>query len=185
MKRVLASGAAVAATLVIAACGSSGSGSSSTTSKPATTGTTVSVKSIGGMNVLVDSQGKALYAAQQESGSKLLCTMTACTSFWKPLTTTSSNPTAGSGAGKIGTIKRPDGTMQVTIGGKPVYTFAEDSPGKLGGNNFSDQFGGQHFTWHAILAGGKAASGSTSSGQSQSGGGYTSPSSSSGGPNGY
>ena len=181
MKRVLASGAAIAATLVLAACGSSGGGSTSTTSAPATTGTTVSTKSIDGMNVLVDSQGKALYTSDQESGSKLLCTMSACTSFWKPLTTTSSKPTAGSGAGQVGTVKRPDGTMQVTVGGKPVYTFAEDSPGKLGGNNFSDQFGGQHFTWHAILAGGKAASGSTGSGSSgQSGGGY-----SSGGPNGY
>jgi predicted lipoprotein with Yx(FWY)xxD motif len=180
MKRLLASGAAVAATLVLAACGSSGGGSTSTTSAPATTGTAVSVKSIDGMNVLVDSQGKALYAAQQETGTKLLCTMSACTSFWKPLTTTSSKPTAGSGAGTIGTVKRPDGTMQVTVGGKPVYTFAEDSPGKLGGNNFSDDFGGQHFTWHAVLAGGKAASGSTGSSSGQSGGGY-----SSGGPSGY
>jgi predicted lipoprotein with Yx(FWY)xxD motif len=180
MKRLLASGAAVAATLVLAACGSSGGASTSTTSAPATTGTAVSVKSIDGMNVLVDSQGKALYAAQQETGTKLLCTMSACTSFWKPLTTTSSKPTAGSGAGTIGTVKRPDGTMQVTIGGKPVYTFAEDSPGKLGGNNFSDDFGGQHFTWHAVLAGGKAASGSTGSSSGQSGGGY-----SSGGPSGY
>jgi predicted lipoprotein with Yx(FWY)xxD motif len=185
MKRVLASAAAVAATLALAACGSSGGGNASTTSKPATTGTAVSVKSINGMNVLVDSQGKALYAAQQETGSKLLCTMNACTSFWKPLTTTSSKPTAGSGAGKIGTIKRPDGAMQVTVGGKPVYTFAEDSPGKLAGNGFSDQFGGQHFTWHAVLAGGKASSGSASSGQGQSGGGYTSPAAPSGGPNGY
>jgi predicted lipoprotein with Yx(FWY)xxD motif len=180
MKRLLASGAAVAATLVLAACGSSGGASTSTTSAPATTGTAVSVKSIDGMNVLVDSQGKALYAAQQETGTKLLCTMSACTSFWKPLTTTSSKPTAGSGAGTIGTVKRPDGTMQVTVGGKPVYTFAEDSPGKLGGNNFSDDFGGQHFTWHAVLAGGKAASGSTGSSSGQSGGGY-----SSGGPSGY
>ena len=185
MKRVLASGAALAATLALAACGSSGGGGSSTTSMPASTGTAVSVKSIGGKSVLVDSQGKALYAADQESGSKLLCTMSACTSFWKPLTTTSAKPTAGSGAGKIGTVKRPDGAMQVTVGGKPVYTFAEDSPGKLAGNGFSDQFGGQHFTWHAILAGGKASSGSTGSGQGQSGGGYTTPSAPSGGPNGY
>lgn len=163
MKRVLASGAAIAATLALAACGSSGGGSSSTTSTAAT-GTTVSAKSIDGMNVLVDSQGKALYASDQESGSKLLCTMSACTSFWKPLTTSSSKPTAGSGAGKIGTVKRPDGTMQVTIGGKPVYTFAEDSPGKLSGNNFSDEFGGQHFTWHAVQAGGKTSSGGSGDG---------------------
>jgi predicted lipoprotein with Yx(FWY)xxD motif len=156
MTRLLAA-AAVAASLVLAACGGGGSSSSST---PAATSTTVAVKSIGGVgDVLVDSAGKALYSSNVEAGGKVMCTG-ACTSFWKPLTVGSGNPTAAGGAGKLSVIKRPDGTRQVALDGKPLYTFAQDAPGKVQGNGFSDDFGGRHFTWTAVLAGGKS-SGST------------------------
>jgi predicted lipoprotein with Yx(FWY)xxD motif len=156
MTRLLAA-AAVAASLVLAACGGGGSSSSST---PAATSTTVAVKPIGGVgDVLVDSAGKALYSSNVEAGGKVMCTG-ACTSFWKPLTVGSGNPTAAGGAGKLSVIKRPDGTRQVALDGKPLYTFAQDAPGKVQGNGFSDDFGGRHFTWTAVLAGGKS-SGST------------------------
>jgi predicted lipoprotein with Yx(FWY)xxD motif len=72
-------------------------------------------------------------------------------------------------------LKRPDGTAQVTAGGKPLYTFTEDAPGKVTGNGFKDAFGGTRFTWHAVLASGKAAGAPGTSGTS--GGGY--------GPGGY
>jgi predicted lipoprotein with Yx(FWY)xxD motif len=123
---------------------------------------TVAVKSIDGVgNVLVDSDGKALYASDVEANGKIACTA-GCTSFWKPLTTDTAKPAASSNAGKIGVIKRPDGSMQIAVGGKPVYTFSEDSPGKISGNGFTDDFGGKHFTWHAVLAGGKTSSGGSS-----------------------
>jgi hypothetical protein len=51
----------------------------------------------------------------------------------------------------------------------------DTGPGQLHGNNFSDQFGGQSFTWHAVTAsGGTATSGQPSSSPSYSyqGGGY-------------
>jgi predicted lipoprotein with Yx(FWY)xxD motif len=156
MTRLLAA-AAVAASLVLAACGGGGSSSTST---PAATSTTVAVKPVSGIgNVLVDSAGKALYSSNVEAGGKVMCTG-ACTSFWKPLTVGSGNPTAASGAGKLSVVKRPDGTRQVALDGKPLYTFAQDAPGKVQGNGFSDDFAGQHFTWTAVLAGGKS-SGST------------------------
>jgi predicted lipoprotein with Yx(FWY)xxD motif len=157
MKNLLAL-AALAAALGIAACGGGGSSSSSTT---APTSTTVAVKPVSGVgNVLVDSAGKALYSSNAEASGKVLCTG-ACTSFWKPLTVGSGTPTAAAGAGKLTVVKRPDGTRQVALSGKPLYTFAQDSPGKVQGNGFSDQFGGRHFTWTAVLAGGKSSSGST------------------------
>jgi predicted lipoprotein with Yx(FWY)xxD motif len=150
--------AAVAASLALAACGGGGSSSTST---PAGTSTTVAVKPISGLgNVLVDSAGKALYSSNVEAGGKVMCTG-ACTSFWKPLTVGSGNPTAASGAGKLSVIKRPDGARQVALDGKPLYTFAQDSPGKAQGNGFSDDFGGQHFTWTAVLAGGKSPGSTT------------------------
>jgi predicted lipoprotein with Yx(FWY)xxD motif len=77
-------------------------------------------------------------------------------------------PTAADGVGKLGTVKRPDGTMQVTAAGKPLYTFVQDSPGKVTGDGFSDDFNGQKFTWNAALAEGKSA-GSGSGGSNDSG----------------
>lgn len=159
----------VAVSLGVAACGGGGSSSSSTMPP---TSTTVAVKPVTGVgNVLVDASGKALYSSSAEAGGKVLCTG-ACTSFWKPLTVGSATPTAAAGAGTLGVIKRPDGTRQVALNGKPLYTFAQDTPGKVQGNGFSDQFGGHRFTWSAALAGGQSSSGSTTSTQPRNGYGY-------------
>jgi predicted lipoprotein with Yx(FWY)xxD motif len=156
VKRLLILGA-LAASLALAACGGGTGGGSSQPATPATATTTVAVKSIGGIgSVLVDSGGKALYSSDVEADGKVLCTG-ACTSFWKPLTQQSGTPTAPTGAGKLGVVRRPDGARQVTADGKLLYTFSEDAPGKVEGNGFSDDFDGRHFTWNAVLAGGKAA----------------------------
>jgi Secreted repeat of unknown function len=57
--------------------------------------------------------------------------------------------------GTFGSIKRPDGSRQLTYNGKPLYTFRlDDAPGQAHGNNFTDQFGGQTFRWHAATASG-------------------------------
>ena len=174
MKRLLLPGAALAASLAIAACGSSGDSSGSSTTS-AGTGMTVAVKSIDGVgNVLVDSAGKALYASDVEAGGKVMCTG-ACTSFWKPLTVGSGKPTAARDVGKVGVVSRPDGTKQITVDGKLLYTFTQDQPGKVDGNGFADDFDGRHFTWNAVLAGGNTASssgGGTSSTPSRNDYGY-------------
>jgi predicted lipoprotein with Yx(FWY)xxD motif len=158
MKRLLIPLPVLAASLLIAACG--GGSSSDSGAPPAATppsGGTVAVKSVSGTgNVLVDSSGKALYSADVERNGKVLCTG-ACTSFWMPLTTDSAKPTGSSSAGTLGVVKRPDGTMQVTAGGRPLYTFSQDSAGKVTGNGFADAFNGHHFKWTVVTAGGKAA----------------------------
>jgi predicted lipoprotein with Yx(FWY)xxD motif len=149
MIRLISSSAAIAATLALAACGGGGSSTSSTaTSSKASTS-----------DVVMDSAGMALYTPDQEASGKVACTG-ACTSFWKPASP-SSVPKSD---GKVGTITRPDGSKQATIGGKPVYTFVEDSKGKVKGDGFSDDFGGKHFVWHAVSAGGKASSSSSGGG---------------------
>ena len=159
---------AVAASLGLAACGGGGSSSSSTMPP---TSTTVAVKPVSGVgNVLVDSAGKALYSSNVETGGKVLCTG-ACTSFWKPLTVGAATPTAAAGAGKVTVVKRPDGTRQAALDGKPLYTFVQDAPGKVKGNGFTDDFAGQHFIWTAVMAGGKS-SGSTSTTPARNGYGY-------------
>lgn len=163
MKALLTTGAALFAAVAIAACGGTGGGSAAKGSN-----TTVSAHKIGGAGtVLVDSAGMALYSPAQEKGGKIVCTGS-CTSIWKPLTIASGKPT---GPGGLGIVKRSDGTRQVTAGGRPLYTFAQDQAGQATGNGASDSFGGHSFTWHVITsAGAPAAAGGGSS--SQGGGSY-------------
>jgi len=172
--------------LGLAACGGSSNSSDNTTaaaSMPVSNGgDTVSTKSISGTGtVLVDSSGDALYTNDQDSGMKVACTGS-CAAIWVPLMAPSSGkPTSSDQAvqAKLGVVKA-NGGSQVTWGGKPLYTFVQDSPGQVTGNGFMDQFDGTSFTW-TVASTGSVSSGanstSTSSGASNS--------SSSGGSGGY
>jgi predicted lipoprotein with Yx(FWY)xxD motif len=51
-----------------------------------------------------------------------------CATNWPPLLAPAGAPTAGAGVtGALATIKRDDGTDQVTYNGVPLYYFAGDS----------------------------------------------------------
>jgi predicted lipoprotein with Yx(FWY)xxD motif len=175
MKRLFTLGAAIAAAVALAACGSGGGSNDSATAAPNTSGATVSTMQIGGAGrVLVDSSGQALYRSSQEmAAGKVLCTG-ACNSFWQPLTASGGSPKGSSVAGKLGVVSRPDGGKQVTYKGTPLYTFTQDNAGEVTGDGFQDAFGGQHFTWHVVSAGNggssSAGSSSTSSGGSSGSG---------------
>ncbi len=165
-----------AAALALAACGSdnnSDNASGGTSGGTAGGGTdTVSVADVNGVgDVLVDSSGMALYAADQEANGQVLCT-DGCTSFWMPLEPGSGAPTAGPGVPALAEAERPDGTEQVTADGKRLYTFSQDSPGQVKGDGFEDDFNGQHLTWHVVRvdAGDAMTPGTTAPGSS--GGGY-------------
>jgi predicted lipoprotein with Yx(FWY)xxD motif len=152
----LAAGAAVG----LSACGGSSNNSSSSgsgASKSAGAGDTVSLKSVSGVGtVLVDSKGFALYSPDQERSGTIRCTGS-CTAVWVPLTLAKgvNSATAPSSLmSKLGTVMRPDGKTQVTFDGKPLYRFLPDgSPGKVTGNDASDQFSGRSFTWHVVSTG--------------------------------
>jgi predicted lipoprotein with Yx(FWY)xxD motif len=164
MKRLPISAAIIAAGLALGACGSSGGSNSSETSAstPASGSDTVSVEHVASVgDVLVDRNGMALYTPEQEASGMILCTG-ACESFWKPLQPGSGTPTAAAGVAHLAVITRPDGTKQVTDDGKPLYTFTEDSKGKVTGNDFSDDFSGQQFTWHAVMSDQSSGSSGTS-----------------------
>lgn len=181
MKTLIAPGMAAAAALAISACGSTASGgtpsgSVSNAAAPAARADTVAIHQLSGVGrVLVDSSDKPIYTPAQEAGGKILCA-SGCTAFWKPVAA-AGTPTAASGVGKLGVIKRPDGSMQVTDNGRPLYTFSEDSRGKATGDGFKDAFSGHRFTWHVVRAGGITTSAGASSAPA-----YTTPSSAS---NGY
>jgi predicted lipoprotein with Yx(FWY)xxD motif len=98
-------------------------------------------------NVLVDSQGRTVYLFEKDRGMSSSCTG-ACASIWPPVTA-SGKPNAGSGlsASRIALIKRSDGTMQVTYGGHPLYTYAGDAgPGDAKGEGLN-QFGAK---WYVL-----------------------------------
>ena len=163
MKSLLSSAAAVTALVAIAGCGGGGAAATG----PSATVTARQVTGAG--TVLVDAKGLPLYAPAQEKGGRIMCTGS-CTSIWRPLTISGGKP---SGPGGLGVVRRPDGTRQVTAGGRPLYRFAEDSAGKATGNGVMDAFGGHRFTWHVITAEGAPAKagGAAKSGGSSSGGG--------------
>jgi predicted lipoprotein with Yx(FWY)xxD motif len=158
MKRLMTTLAAVVAVLALAACGGSGydSSDSSPSSPAAQSGddtATVSVEELGDSGrVLVDSAGKALYTAEEEADSSVVCTGT-CTSFWIPLTIDGGAPSGNSLPSELGVVEREDGSRQVTFDEQRLYTFVEDEPGEVSGDGFSDAFDGQQFTWHVVSVG--------------------------------
>jgi predicted lipoprotein with Yx(FWY)xxD motif len=113
-------------------------------------------------NVVVDSHGIAVYTLSDETTKphhvKLTCTKASgCFAFWFPVTVHSASTklTAASGIkGKLGLLRR-NGFFQVTLGGKPLYTFKldENSSGKpVKGKTIGEgipSFGG---VWHVIVA---------------------------------
>jgi predicted lipoprotein with Yx(FWY)xxD motif len=153
--------------LTVAACGTS-----TPSAQSPTTSVTVSARSVEGQQVLVDQAGAALYVNDQD-GAQPRCVSSDCNAIWAPLTVPGgSRPTAGSGIqGTIATVRRPDGSSQVTLSGKPLYTFSFDhGAGRVTGNGQQDSFAGTNFTWHSVLASGQAlAPSSVGSGYS---GGY-------------
>lgn len=166
MKRLIILAAAIAATATLAACGSTGGDGSKTNASA------VSVKRIGDAgSVLVDSSGRALYASDQETRGKVLCTG-ACNSFWKPLTVSGGVPSDSSVTGKLDVVKRPDGARQLTYNGKLLYSFTQDRPGQVTGDGFKDAFGSQQFTWHVVHGGKSARSSGSGASAGQSSPGY-------------
>jgi predicted lipoprotein with Yx(FWY)xxD motif len=173
------SGLALAAGLLLAACGSSSnSATSASTAQPAANTThssseTVKTASSSLGTVLVDSNGMTLYHLSAEQGGKFICANSTCTGIWHPLTITAGSTPSGE-VGSLGTIKRPEGAIQVTYKGSPLYTFAQDrQPGETNGQGIKDVG-----TWSVITTGSAASSGGTQStapesgGTSESGGGY-------------
>jgi predicted lipoprotein with Yx(FWY)xxD motif len=164
--------AVLAATL--AACGSSspsGSGGAAATSA-ATSGpgssAAVMLKSANTSlgTVLTDARGFTLYWFAIDTPASSKCTGS-CTTYWPPVTGT---PQAASGVslpGRLGTITRPDGSVQATYNGHPLYTYSGDkSPGQTNGNKVNGSGG----LWYAMTV--TAGAGGGSSTAPSGGGGY-------------
>ena len=78
--------------------------------------------------IVVDGHGMTVYFYLKDvKGSGASNCTGGCLALWPAVTASSSTPQVAGVTGTIGSIKRDDGTMQVTIDGMPVYTYAQDS----------------------------------------------------------
>jgi predicted lipoprotein with Yx(FWY)xxD motif len=141
MRKAFARAALLAAlTVALAACGGNDDGASGTATPaaPATTtaqeasGATVAVASSSLGKILVDAEGRTLYAFTKDKGDQSACSGE-CATNWPALTGTA---TAGTGAqaSLLSTSTQANGTSQVTYDGRPLYYFAGDTkPGDTNG----------------------------------------------------
>ena len=112
--------------------------SAAATASAAAGGATIVAKSVGALGTVIvaSANGMTVYTFTQDvkDSGKSACTGD-CAATWPPLTVASGSPIAGDGAtGKLGTITRDDGTIQVTYNGKPLYFFKNDhAPGDANG----------------------------------------------------
>ena len=159
--------APIAMALLIAACG----GSNKTTSKsqasstPSTSPSAASSPSAGASSVAlittkhngklgtILAYGKkklTVYLFEADKGKHSSCTG-ACASVWPAVT---GKPKAASGAmsSDVGTIKRPDGSTQITYKGHPLYLYAKDEDDEDAYGEGIKSFGAE---WYALAPSGK------------------------------
>lgn len=92
--------------------------------------------------VLTNTKGLTLYSLSAEKNGKFICTGS-CIRTWFPLVVAAG--TKPKGPVPLGTIRRPEGKIQVTFKGLPLYVFDGDSrKGQTNGEGFKDVG-----TWHA------------------------------------
>ncbi len=130
---------AVALVLLGAAvAGAGGSG-------PATAGGSLKAVRVGGVSLLANAKGFTLYWFAPDTSSKSVCNGS-CAAYWPPV----KGPlAAGPGVtGRLGTIKRADGSTQATYDGHPLYTYVGDTaPGQARGNDLNLN-GGLWYDFH-------------------------------------
>jgi predicted lipoprotein with Yx(FWY)xxD motif len=103
-------------------------------------------------HIIVDSRGHTLYLFEKDRRGASACSG-ACLVYWPPLLT-GGTPTAIKGAehGLLGSIRRGDGTRQVTYAGHPLYRFFGDTKrGQTNGEGLKD-FGA---AWYVLMPSGK------------------------------
>ncbi len=136
-------GASLVALLVlgISVAGAGGTG-------PASAGGALKTTKIGGVTVLTNAKGFTLYWFAPDTPAKSVCNGS-CAAYWPPVTGTLA---AGPGVtGRLGTIKRSDGTAQASYDGHPLYTYVADSgPGQANGNGLNLNGG----LWHEVTVAG-------------------------------
>lgn len=133
--------AGMLALLALAGCGSSSGGGggggdggsvaatgSSTPATPAAAGADLKTGDTSLGKVVVNGEGRTVYVFDKDSAASGTSACSGdCLVKWPPVQATSGNLTVSGISGQLGTIKRPDGTEQVTLAGMPLYLYSGDS----------------------------------------------------------
>ncbi len=107
---------------------------------------------IGSATVLTNAQGRTLYWFAPDTATVSKCSSTTCVHLWPVV---KGIAIAGPGVtGKLGTIMRPDGLIQATYNGHPLYTYIGDTASGQAKGNGLNLSGGQ---WHEVTLSGAAA----------------------------
>lgn len=185
--RIGAVTALVGVSVLVAACGSSSSPTTATTGSAAagtsTTatatpaaakGTAINTTSGKDGTYLTGAGGRALYLWVADAKGMSSCSG-ACAKGWPPLISSGKPAASGSvKASQLSTIKRSDGSQQVTYYGHPLYYFEGDPKSGTTTGQGSDAFGAK---WWLVSPAGAAitsagAAASTGAGASSSSSSY-------------
>jgi predicted lipoprotein with Yx(FWY)xxD motif len=166
-----------AAGALAAGCGSSGPGSGSGGSGGAASPVGSGSSGVAMVNaassklgmVLVDGSGRTLYLFEKDQPNQSACSG-ACVAAW-PVDQSSGTPKGGSGvkASLLGTIKRGDGSTQVTYDHHPLYYYSGDSGAGQQNGQGINAFGA---AWFAVAPAGGAVSGGATATTTANGSGY-------------
>ena len=119
-----------ASLLALAACGGGSStygGGSSGTSQVAHTTGGIAVATTPAGKVLVDPTGRTIYVFAPDSRGRSTCTGS-CETYWPPVPGADAKRSAATAVtATLGSIKRADGSSQLTANGYPAYTYVGDN----------------------------------------------------------
>ncbi|WP_144765065.1 hypothetical protein [Curtobacterium sp. 9128] len=95
--------------------------------------------------VVVDGRGMTAYFYDEDvKGSGTSTCSGGCAAAWPAIESDTAKPAVSGVTGEIGTITGIDGKLQVTVDGRPIYTYAADAkPGDVTGQGI----GG---VWHVV-----------------------------------
>jgi predicted lipoprotein with Yx(FWY)xxD motif len=147
MKATIKQACVLAGALMLGACSTSAASVAAPAASPTATGTATGTGTAPPTTVapgpvqlrVVDTRygkaiargdGKVVYAWDQETGADATCLDAECVGKWPPLTATSISATDGLDPSWFALVPRPDGTMQVAVQGRRLYTMTIDAPGE-------------------------------------------------------
>ena len=151
---VIVPAALIGLTLLMSACSGTGGGVTTLSGPPTTDSSltlTLTHSPVG--TILVTGGGDTLYDFVPDTPTHSACDSNVCIFQWPPLVT--SGPVrVGKGVDHslVGTLRRPDGSTQLSYGGHPLYTYNGDvSPGVVMGQAINQDGG----LWYVLTAQGK------------------------------
>ena len=138
--------------LVVLALSLVAAGTAFAASGPPARAATVAAAPSGLGRILVDSRGRTLYLFEKDRKGTSACSGF-CTAYWPPLLAKGKSlASKGAKRSLLGSIRRADGTRQVTYAGHPLYLFSGDTKrGQTNGQGLTD-FGAP---WYALTPAGK------------------------------